>query len=274
LQTPFRIKLWVFCYDAWRSINYLQVRTSLGTNRVVQTPNHWPLSAPLATAPSQLTIAASQLVNLRLAWEGLTSRPQPPARSEIADILSKANDLDANLSTWTNRVPSNWTPVPASVIPNAVREAGLFQNRCDCYPDVWVASIWNLYRDTRISLQHIILNCLRMLQHDDADDKVQSTLTAIQSLATDICATIPFFLGSQTAPVQFNPNMVEYPETREVRTSACHRQTAPLLGGWYVMSYLDHICSPELGLCEEQLGWIRGQIRRVLQIYTFAEQEG
>lgn len=233
----------------------------------------WPLSTPMGpTAPSQLTIAASQLVNLRLRSEKLTSRPQTPTNGEIADILSKANYLDAQLSTWTYCLPSPWNPISATTIPAAVHEAGLFQGRCDCYQDMWIASVWNFYRGTRISLQHIVLNCLRMLQQGDTSPETQSPLSTIRNLTTDICASVPFFLGSQTAPVQFNPNVVEYPEAQERRITPAHRQSAPLLGGWFVLAYLGHVCSPGLGLDEEQLGWIQGQMRRVLRIYSFESQ--
>lgn len=115
---------------------------------------------------------------------------------------------------------------------------------------------------------NIVLACLRILDthHTEA---IQSTLSAIQSLATDICATVPFFLGSQTTPVQLNPNLVEYPEADGRGVTSAHRHAAPLLGGWYILAYLGHICAPGLGLSEEQLGWIQGQMRRALRIYTF-----
>lgn len=216
------------------------------------------------TAPSHLIVAASQLVSLRLEWGRLTSN-RTPDMTEITDILGRANDLDIQLSAWANCMPSHWTPVPATSIPQTVREAGLF-HRCDCYPNIRIASTWNLYRDTRISVLNVILNCLRVLGDNV---KTQSTLLTIQSLATDICASVPFFLGSQTRPVQFDFSLVEYPEAEQQKVTAAHRETAPLLSGWYVMSYLSHICSPGLGLSDEQMGWIRGQMRRVLQIYGY-----
>ena len=232
-------------------------------------------------APSQLAIAASQLVNLRLEWDALNTGSLP-SQSSISHILSKAQTLDTHLSTWTDKVPENWIPIPATHIPESVRAAGLFQNHCDCYTDVCVASVWNLYRDTRIAVLNIVLSCLRLLPNDNIntscertiEDSVQTTLTAINTLAADICGTIPYFLGSQTSPVLFNPNMVEYPEAEGREITSAHRQTAPLLGGWYVLSYLGHLSVPGLGLNEEMLVWIKGQMGRVLRLYGFGAHMG
>ncbi|RJE21846.1 hypothetical protein PHISCL_05830 [Aspergillus sclerotialis] len=272
-----------------RAVQIQIIRHSTGLSYPsIPTPNLWPIFAPMApNAPSQLAVAASQLVNLRLEWEGLTSdNAQPPSQSSISDILSKANSFDANLSTWAGNAPAHWAPIPASSIPESVRTAcaGLYQNRCDCYPDLWVASVWNLYRDTRIAALNIILTCLRLLSTqnstnpnfiaNDNDNAIQSTLTTIHSLATDICGTVPFFIGSQTSPVLFNTNIVQYPEAEGRTVTSAHKQTAPLLGGWYVITYLAHISVPGLGLDEEMLRWIRGQMGRVLRIYGFGAQQG
>lgn len=262
-----------------------QIRHSAGLSYPsIPMPNLWPLCAPMApTAPSQLAVAASELVSLRLEWDALTkNNSQPPSQSSISDILSKANSFDASLSTWADNVPARWLPIPATNIPESVRTAcaGLYQNRCDCYPDLWVASVWNFYRGTRIAALNIIVTCLRLLSAQNstnptfnANDKaIQTTFTTIHSLATDICGTVPFFIGNQTSPVLFNTNIVQYPEAEERTVTWAHRQTAPLLGGWYVLTKLAHISVPGLGLDEEMLMWIRGQMGRALRLYGFGTQ--
>lgn len=247
---------------------------------MVPAPSIWPVSAPIAqTAPEHLVMATSGLVNLRQEWEALSSKARDQTtESEILDLLSKARELDAKLLTWTRAVPLNWKPIPASIIPASVRRAGLYRGRGDCYTDLWVATTWNSYRDSRIVVQSIILSCLRMLSTaittTNTDFSNTSTLqttatSTIRSLATDICACVPFLLGSQMESVQMNPYKVKYPEAEGRRVTHAHQQTAPLLGGWFILAYLGNLCTSGLCLEEEQIWWVRGQMQRILNIYTF-----
>ncbi|EAW09344.1 Zn(II)2Cys6 transcription factor domain-containing protein [Aspergillus clavatus NRRL 1] len=245
------------------------VRSAMGLGHpMIQVPERWPrLSSTDQTGPWKLTVAASEIVGLKVAWEGLASSPKAHDHDEIRKVLSLAIRVDSQLAAWPDSVPPRWTPVPASYIPQSVREAGIFQDRCDCYLDIWVASTWNLYRDSRIVVHNTILDCLRLLVGDEADE-TQAALATIQSLATDICASIPFFLGNQTKAVVMDPLRVEFPGVDGKPASLSHRKGAPLLGGWFAMSYLYNLCSPRLGLHGDQLAWIKGQMQRVMRIYT------
>ncbi|XHG09420.1 hypothetical protein AWENTII_012479 [Aspergillus wentii] len=251
------------------------IRTSQGLSYpTVQTPDVWPLSPPVQpSVPSRLSMAATGLVDLRLTWEKLTATPEPPEK-EVMDVLSKARSLDSKLLAWASSVPPHWIPIPASVIPQSVQETGIFNGRCDCYSDMWVASTWNSYRDSRIVAQNIILGCLRFLANGRSSNDVQVAASTIQSLATDICGTVPYYIGSQQRSFWANPQKVEYPKADERPVNPAHQQMAPLLGGWFVLSYLGSLCSPGLCLSDKQLGWIKKQTQRILQIYTFGGHIG
>lgn len=231
-------------------------------------------------------MAASGLVGLRIEWEALLSKPRHSmTETEIRAILSKAQDLDSKLITWAHCVPPNWKPVPATIIPQSVRDAGVFQNRCECYSDVWVATTWNSYRDSRVMAQNIFLNCLQMLPHasPSPDDSPQTrpqwsaARASIVALTTDVCASIPFLLGSQKESVGLNPypRRIEYPAAPEKPVTSAHKQTAPLLGGWFVLGFLENLCEPGVGfgcLDGELLDWLRAQWQRILHIYTFGKK--
>ncbi|PLB52580.1 C6 zinc finger domain protein [Aspergillus steynii IBT 23096] len=247
------------------------VRTSLGlAYPMAQTPSLSPLPMPLAeTASGHLTIVTSEIVSLRQTWDRISSTPGSYQTDELKNLLSTAMALDNKISVWKHILPDRWHPTPATFIPQSVRDAGVFENRCDCYLDLWIASTWNFYRDSRIVIQNIIINCLRLLPEQSSPHEIQARTASIQKLATDICATVPYLLGDQTMSVQMSPHKVEYPECEGRRVTPGHQQTAPLLGGWFVISYLTNLWSPELCLREEQRAWIRKQMLRVLRIYTF-----
>ncbi|KAK1144744.1 hypothetical protein N8T08_004755 [Aspergillus melleus] len=225
---------------------------------------------PMAhTASGHLTMVTSEIVNLRQRWDLISSNPGNYQKDELKNLLSTAMALDNKISVWKHILPDRWHPMPATFIPQSVRDAGVFNNRCDCYIDIWIASTWNFYRDSRIVIQNIILNCLRLLPEQSSPHEIQARVASIQKLATDICATVPYLLGDQMISVQMSPHKVEYPESEGRRVTSGHQQTAPLLGGWFVISYLTNLWSPELCLQAEQRAWIQKQMLRVLRIYTF-----
>ncbi|GLA83003.1 hypothetical protein AtubIFM56815_007194 [Aspergillus tubingensis] len=233
----------------------------------MQTPNQWPLSpAAPQSASSQLLMITSELVGLRQAWDRFNEEGTNQVQ-DIHDILARAYSLDANLEAWKYALPEHWKPLPAVRVPQSVREAGMYKNRCDCYTDLWMAGTWNFYRDSRIVVQNIILRCLQILPDGVMLEQIQETINLIETLALDICATVPYILGSQTMSVHFSPQKIEYPEADGRRVTTAHYPTAALVGGWMVSSHLSNL--ELLCLSEEMNTWIRAQKERVLQIYTF-----
>ncbi|KAI2837540.1 transcriptional regulator family: Fungal Specific TF [Aspergillus niger] len=233
----------------------------------MQTPNQWPPSAPVPqSASSQLLTITSELVSLRQAWDRFNEEGTNHVH-DIQEILSRAYNLDANLEAWKYALPEHWKPLPAVHVPQSVREAGMYKNRCDCYTDLWMAGTWNFYRDSRIVVQNIILRCLRILPDGVMLEHIQETINLIETLALDICATVPYILGSQTMSVHVSGQKIEYPEADGRRVTTPHYPTAALVGGWMVSSHLSNL--ELLCLSEEMNTWIRAQKERVLQIYTF-----
>jgi hypothetical protein len=193
---------------------------------------------------------------------------QPDPTSLATAILNKATAIDDNLVSWSHCVPQHWVPIAANFIPQSVRNAGIYRNRCDCYSDMWIAATWNSYRDCRILVQTIKLSCLRVLSAQDLDERRTEAVTAtIHRLADDLCASVPFFLGSQMESVRLRTHLVEYPfaETRPVTLT--HKQAAPLMGAWFLFAFLRNLQNSDLQLPLEQRKWVQGQINRVLGIY-------
>lgn len=250
-------------------LHRLQIKTSRGLEiPMVPTPKVWPLSQPTPQPEPRILLAtaASEIVNLRFSWEQILSRPSDEAGGMA--LLEKACQIDRNLATWSYLLPPNWAPVAASLIPQSVRDAGVYNNRCDCYIDIWTASTWNTYRDCRILVQLIILGCLRMMPSHDPDGiKAAMAMNIAHRLADDICASVPFCLGNQMESVRMRPGLVEYPfaETRPLPWT--HHQIAPLMGPWILAPYLRNLLSSDIGLPTAQMMWVQSQIERILVIY-------
>lgn len=214
-----------------------------------------------------LATAASDLVDLRHAWDSMMHKS--PDKATATAILNKATDIDVNLAAWSQSVPAHWAPVAAVLIPQSVRDTGLYRHRCDCYSDMWIAATWNTYRDCRIVVQSIIFKCLRILSSCESVDgsRVASVIATAHDLADDICATVPFFLGSQLESVRMKFGLVEYPSAETRPVTFTHSHTAPLIGAWFVMPVLRNLKASDLGLPQEQLDWLQRQMERILVIY-------
>jgi hypothetical protein len=95
---------------------------------------------------------------------------------------------------------------------------------------------------------------------------MMATATA-HRLADEICASVPFFLGSQLESVRMKTGLVEYPFAETRPASQTHRQIAPLMGAWYVLPCLRNLQAGGLGLPSEQINWLNRQIDRIRAIY-------
>ncbi|KAJ6114943.1 hypothetical protein N7486_000721 [Penicillium sp. IBT 16267x] len=245
------------------------IKTTRGLETpMVPLPEVWPLSPP-KTPPSPrvfLSTAASEIVSLRTSWEKL--RTEKSSETEIISVLNRATQIDINLVSWTYWIPENWKFVAASIIPQSVRDAGLYLHHCDCYTDMWIASTWNSYRDCRILVQSIMLNCLRLLPTHDPDGiKSVAIQSTINKMADGICASVPYYLGSQLESVRLKQGLIMYPfaDTRPVTST--HKQSAPLMGPWHLIPFLRNLLTPDLHLPPEQTSWVEEQMNRVMVIY-------
>lgn len=213
-----------------------------------------------------LTSIASEIVQLRQAWESIASTTYDA--SQVEEILRKANAIDINLVAWTYCLPEHWIPVAATIIPESVRTAGMYRNHCDCYTDIWIAVIWNTFRDCRILVQRIMLRCLYMTRSLDPDGRRIAGITlTIHKLANEVCASVPYFLGDQLESVRMKPGLVKYPSSETRPVNQTHWMSAPLMGAWHVFPYLRNLCYSDLGLPLEQCQWIQRQVNRILVIY-------
>ncbi|KAJ5930530.1 hypothetical protein N7466_006023 [Penicillium verhagenii] len=224
------------------------IKTTRGLETpMVPIPKVWPLSLP-KTPPSPrvfLSLASAETVSLRQSWEKL--KAEDLNETEVKSFLDKATQIDTNLVSWTYLIPEHWNSVPATIIPKSVREAGLYLHRCDCYTDMWVATTWNTYRDCRILVQSIMLECLRLFPASDPDgSKAAAIQLTINKMADDVCASVPYYLGSQTESVRLKQDLITYPFAESRPVTHTHRQSAPLA---------------------EQISWVAKQTNRAMVIY-------
>ena len=211
-----------------------------------------------------------EVANLLAAARVAFDPDRRTTHSQIFELSASALDVDDKLFHWADSVPQQWNLSPAEDnSPAALAKFQAYGSRMDIYPEVWVVSIWNSYRILHIAVQEIIACCAVF---DGMIDQVPgSTVYRIQEhtevgqrLVNDICASIPYCLGSRVKHEAGSE--IDYPFAAGSCITNDHRKAAKALGGWYVLGSLN-ACLGVRGLEEGQLRWIRSQLSRVKGFY-------
>ena len=194
----------------------------------------------------------------------------------VTRLLRKATELDERMVGWADSTAKIWTTFRVSgpeCIPDSVRRAGLYQEYCDIYPGVTVADLMNGFYSSRIKVQLSILICIKHLNREHYDTVPVTTLSIIQGLVDNICASIPYFLGNRITFNRLDDKTVEYPCILGLTVPDDHYTGAAAYAGYFLMARLPELLSLPVPLREGQREWIGGQMQRVMKIYNIRSQK-
>ena len=179
------------------------------------------------------------------------------------ELLERAEAIDAVLASWPDMLPLHWFPVRVfkDTIPQEVIDAGIYEDRCDIYPDIMICSTWNDWRVARLK----VLRLVARLRLGEIGPQV---IKDIQQLVDGICASIPFCFGSRTDPTPLYQAEVIYPGLEGRLDSKEHEKTASAYGGWYLFSPLKMTLDMKPYISKDQQGWLS------LQLYRLAKFSG
>ncbi|CAF9924133.1 MAG: hypothetical protein HETSPECPRED_005502 [Heterodermia speciosa] len=223
---------------------------------------------------SRLTVISVHLVHLRRDADLILNGEA--SDTKIIELLNQATQLDQILTAWAISVPREWkfTATDNFELPKSVpRETFIYKDRVDVYEDLVVASIWNSYRVNRIRVLSIVCDCI------DALPPLPTTLlksrrelayVTMQKLADDICASVPFFLGTKMCAGTDDKPSVEYPYTTS-KPNKAHRRSAAGAGGYNLIEPFHEPLKSVLGISSLRAGqkeWILGQLARIGHLYS------
>lgn len=236
---------------------------------------------------------------LRLDSDGFTDTT--PAEA----LLQQCFQINRVMNEWRETVPDSWQPfriTDPEEIHYSIRAVGLYNGLCDVYSSHTVAQMMNFWRTMKITtlrlIKHLswLVGVQFMLEHVPTDAEVDEE---IQTLADEICACVPFHLGSRTTvsyphePQKYPPvpgwlrESAEYIDSMgrpTMLTDADHARTAASAGGWFLLTPLTTIMEyhrpfpltlgaderstlEPVTLRQGQLRWITAQCRRIHKIY-------
>ncbi|KAL9618943.1 MAG: hypothetical protein Q9160_006407 [Pyrenula sp. 1 TL-2023] len=200
-----------------------------------------------------------------LATETIVPSPR------VLETIQQAIDLDEKFQAWKASVPPDWGPFPVSnleCIPQSVRDAGLYQDRCNIYKSINNANLLNCCCCSRIKIQMAIRACLDYLNHERPDAASAMAEGLIQELADEVCACIPFNLGDRMMPSRVDDKTVQYPSLEGSPLPEDHWLAAAAVGGWCITARMSELLAPGIPLRDLQRQWIIGQLQRVKSIYV------
>ena len=233
-------------------------------------------------AAARLTSATINIADLRSCAKSALLIPWKTSESEreVNDIIEYAISVDLLIEAWTSSLPEDWkfTPADHFELPSAsvARDAYIYKDRKDIYLDLWVESIWNAYRSARVKVQTIILDCIAWLgpsyEHQWYWRSVYAKMIT-QEMVDDICASVPYALGTKTFGGPGDREGIEFPYNGTKKVSEDHRRAAAALGGWHLLEPLKASLKAKC-LAEGQEEWIKAQMARIWRIYSLQAAEG
>lgn len=223
---------------------------------------------------SQLISISAKAADLRGIARIVFGNPQSPASEhEINRILYLALDIDSQLKQWAETVPDAWLWVSATGfdLPSDIpRDTFIYNDRVDYYCDLNVLDIWNSYRAKRVIILSIIIECI--LKTGPPSDEflahlVKYAFRTTQELVDDLCATVPYSIGTKMFGGVRDQESVEYPYTGMRKFTIAQRRQLAALGGWYLLENIKS-CLSAVAVCYAQRRWLMRVMVRIGKIYN------
>ncbi|CAI4215658.1 unnamed protein product [Parascedosporium putredinis] len=166
----------------------------------------------------------------------------------IQETISHVRAIETRLEEWFDNLPAHWsykTVAWEDNVPDGdYTKAEVFPGKVDVYRDIWIASVINLARVSRITLTSTVLRCVAWLC-SPADYRTTPEYAAAARICsesiTDIIATVPYHLA-------WHANRPEIMRRVSLSGFACGEEDA----------------QKGLDFCTDaQRTWVRGRLRYI-----------
>lgn len=249
------------------------------------------------TPSSLLDIVGVSVANLQSAY---AAKKTDISSLPLEEWFRRVRLVEAQLEKWLEVIPQHWYPVRVNVGKGIESAVIAYQDTCDIYPNIQIASLWNVWRIYRLILLEINLQLAKTSIIGDnntlgrAMDSTQRVREA-QELLDSISYSVPFYLGNRVGPATLSdmgtPQCIfpsyhdlisshreaflQYQCSDSYMSEIDHSRHAILQGPWRIMNILaylegllaeeDSLVGPQL-LKAEQKDWILGQFFRSLYV--------
>lgn len=205
--------------------------------------------------------AANLLTKAKTILGSNKARHSEVTRFQKQELVNRAIACDSKFASWPHLLPTHLFPLSlqAAAVPVQVSRAGLYADTCDIYYDISTCTLWNNWRSLRLKILKIVA------EHGTQAERGVA-IKSLQSLADEICASIPFVLGDRKVFTPLWASQVIYPGQGALPKS--HHLNAAAHGGWHLLDPMREVfyIAPQY-LRVGQLQWICVQLNRLQRIY-------
>lgn len=228
-------------------------------------------------------------------YRGETSENRGPCHMKI---IEEALQLELALLRWESTlVHTDCIPeyIPRDAVEKSIQYAGFYGIRCSVWPNLSIGSTVILFYFRYLLTLQIIRQSFAdeaiLLQDPDQQALLSQVNDKVQHLVDLICEAIPFYLGDTVTPknplystsIKFPHMFKTHLETgNSIRIPSLvsnHQTQAAASGGWILFPHLVNLwrlAEPEddaipIFLRDEQLDWIKSQVKRMQKIFLFCE---
>lgn len=221
----------------------------------------------------QLISISAKVADLRgIARIVLETLQGTASEHEINRILYLALDIDSQLKQWAETVPDAWLWDSATGfdLPLGMpRDTFIYNDRVDYYCDLNVLDIWNSYRSKRVMILSIIIDCILKIgpPYDEfLANQASYAFGTTQELIDDLCASVPYSLGTKIFGGARDQESVEYPYMGTEKFKIAQRRQVGAVGGWYLLAHIKG-CLSAVGVRPAQKKWLMRIMVRIGNIY-------
>jgi hypothetical protein len=181
-----------------------------------------------------------RIPELRVAANELLKRPKDELTAEkVVHLMKAVSSLAAELAAWVRTLPELWSYKAVAHLDRCLgtdlESSDVYPGNVDRYCDIWISSMWNSYRCCRIISHAIRIQCIAWLasslDYKSTTECIQS-YQVVQQMVDEICATVPFHLGSQTIQGQGDFTI---PSPRGSPCGEDHAKSPKALGGYFLV---------------------------------------
>lgn len=178
----------------------------------------------------------------------------------LLDLIRRCQTVDQLHVKWSKDVPDYFRYEAVAwedPIPNGdLATAEVFPGRVDAYQDLWVVSVWNLMRASRIILASLIVRCAAWIcspvDYRTTPEYATAARTCVDVI-TDIIASVPYQLG-------YFSKRKELLERCNLSSFGCGQEDAPKgLPGYFLTWPLTSVAGQDYAT-DAQRAWVKGRL--------------
>ncbi|KYK56066.1 Zn-C6 fungal-type DNA-binding domain protein [Drechmeria coniospora] len=181
----------------------------------------------------------------------------------VLDMIRRCQAHDLACANWSKTLPDSfrWRTVGwEDHVPNGnYLVADVYPGRVDAYPGLWVASVWNMMRCSRIVLASIIVRCVAWtsspVDYRTTPEYATAARTCVDTI-TDIVASVPYQLGWFSKRRHLLDGV-------KVSSFACGEEDSPKGLGGYFMTWPLAVIHTQDYTTDSQRTWIRGRFEYI-----------